>query len=266
MTAGGRTWLQYWLFYYYNPQNVLGLRRARGRLGVRAGRARHRRRADRRDLRPARRRRALRVEPGAADLRGRAGRLRRARVARVVLRVGRRLARAASGRLPPRRRLPRAPAARGRHAVDAVHGLARDAGAARRRARSRRAGRASWIDPAGFESTAAACTAPSSARRPRRAGHRDRPCPRRGCACAALGGEGRRRLPLPCRAAAARHPAGERRARGRAGRRDGPARPRSTPATGTVRLAVRPSGPVVVQASAFSRRGTRSAVKLARLP
>jgi hypothetical protein len=24
-TAGGRTWLQYWLFYYYNPQNVLGI-------------------------------------------------------------------------------------------------------------------------------------------------------------------------------------------------------------------------------------------------
>jgi hypothetical protein len=24
VTAGGRTWLQYWLFYYYNPQNVLG--------------------------------------------------------------------------------------------------------------------------------------------------------------------------------------------------------------------------------------------------
>jgi hypothetical protein len=23
-TAGGRTWLQYWFFYYYNPQNVLG--------------------------------------------------------------------------------------------------------------------------------------------------------------------------------------------------------------------------------------------------
>jgi hypothetical protein len=24
VSAGGRTWLQYWLFYYYNPQNVLG--------------------------------------------------------------------------------------------------------------------------------------------------------------------------------------------------------------------------------------------------
>jgi hypothetical protein len=24
VTSGGRTWLQYWLFYYYNPQNVLG--------------------------------------------------------------------------------------------------------------------------------------------------------------------------------------------------------------------------------------------------
>jgi hypothetical protein len=38
--------------------------------------------------------------------------------------------------------------------------------------------------------------------------------------------------------------------------------------TGTVRLAVAPgaNGPLVVQASAFSQRGTRSAVKRARVP
>ena len=198
------------------------VRRARGRLGVRPGRTRFRRCADGRDLRPARPQRALRVEPGAADLRGCADRLRRARLARVVLRLGRRLARLAPRRLPPRRRLPRAPAARGRHAIDAVHGVAGTLGrlvvepdraspagqVGRPGGRRVECGRLHGVERRGGRDAPATAIV--------RAGAADARAPARR--------RGRRRLPLPCRAAAARHPPGQRRAGRRAGCRDGPAR------------------------------------------
>ena len=76
LTSGGKTWLQYWLFSYYNPQNVLGFGVHEGDWEF-AGRPR-RRPARRRHLRPARRRRAVRVESGA-EVGRRAGRVRRPR-------------------------------------------------------------------------------------------------------------------------------------------------------------------------------------------
>ena len=123
VASGGRTWLQYWLFYYYNPQNVLGFGVHEGdwefiQVGLDAdgapdvatyaqhsggeqcawSRVRQERRGARRLCRP--------------------------RLARVLLHRGRARARLLSRRQPPRRRLPRAAGSGGRHGVDAVHGLA----------------------------------------------------------------------------------------------------------------------------------------------
>ena len=122
-----------------------------------------------------------------------------------------------------------------------------------------------WGDPAGVESNAAACTVPSGAaaatRRPPRSSV---PAPR--MRVRRLGGEvvvdyrfpAARRRPVTLLVSVA--PAG---APDVATARRAAIRAR----TGTVRLAAPGAdGPVVVQASAFSQRGTRSAVKRVRLP
>ena len=128
ITTGGKTWLQYWLFSYYNPQNVLGFGLHEGdwefaQVGLDA------------DGMPDV---ATYAQHGggercawsqvAEDAGRRPDRLRRARVACVLLRAGREPARLLPRRLPPRRRLPGRAGARDRHRDDAVHGLARQVG------------------------------------------------------------------------------------------------------------------------------------------
>jgi hypothetical protein len=123
----------------------------------------------------------------------------------------------------------------------------------------------SWTDPAGFESTAAACTATSSAAAATRRSPRS-PVPAPRLRVRRLGGQvvvgyrfpAARRRPVTLLVSVARAGAPD-----VATARRTAVRARS----GTVRVAAPGAvGPFVVQASAFSRQGTRSAVTPARLP
>ena len=155
VTSGGRTFLQYWLFSYYNPQNVLGF-------GVHEGDWEYVQVALDEDgapavasLRAARRRRAVRVGQRAADRGRRARRLRRARLARFVL-----LRRASTGAgcCPTTTTAAAATACARRWRSSrsrrrSWRGAA--SGAPRARARPRRAARASGATPAGSRRTPA---------------------------------------------------------------------------------------------------------------
>ena len=174
----------------------------------------------RRDLRPARRQRALRVEPGAEDPAGR--RSSTSRSPRM---------RRTSRRASPARLLPddyhRGDGYRVRPALEVVTpstpfmawrgkwGASSSSPVAPRR-------QGKWGDPGGFEPLRppARCRA---ARRPRRAGRRLSRAARRGCASRAAAR--RRRYRFPPRGGGP-HPAGQRHAGRRARRRDGPPHPR----------------------------------------
>ena len=87
VTSGGKTWLQYWLFSYYNPQNVLGFGVHEGdwefiQVGLDADGA-----PDVATYAQHDGGERCAWSSVAARRRGRAGRLRRARVARVLLRA-----------------------------------------------------------------------------------------------------------------------------------------------------------------------------------
>ena len=128
VTTGGKTWLQYWLFSYYNPQNVLGFGVHEGdwefiQVGLDADGAPDVATYGQHDGGER-----CAVERRRQDGRGRAGGLRRPRVARVLLRAGREPARLPARRPSPRRRLPGGAGAGDRHPVDAVHGLAGQVG------------------------------------------------------------------------------------------------------------------------------------------
>jgi hypothetical protein len=265
VNSGGRTWLQYWFFYYYNPQNVLGF-------GVHEG-----------DWEFVQVALDSDGAPTVATFAQHDGRercawnqVRRTSGGAPVVYVA--LASHASyfaagvvsrGWLPddyhrgdgyrvrPQLEVvtPSTPfmAWRGRWGASSSSPIA-----------PRRQGK--WGDPAGFESDAAACTVSSSAAAAtRRPPGSSVPAPR--IRVRRHGGEvvvdyrfpaaRRRPVTLLVSVAAAGAPdlASARRATIRA-------------RTGTVRLAAAPGagGPVVVQASAFSQRGTRSAVKRVRVP
>ena len=143
------------------PAERARLRRARGRLGVRQVASTPT--APRRS-RPTRSTATASAAPGrAASRRRRAGGLRRARVPRLVLRVGRHLARPAPRRHHRRRRLSGAPDSSSRHAVDAVHGVAGTLGRVTRGARSAPRRQTMWVDPARFHAEAVACTVAAGA-------------------------------------------------------------------------------------------------------
>ena len=151
------------------PAERARLRRARGRLGVRPGRARRRRRPRRRHLRPARRRRALRVEPRPADDRRRAGRLRRARVARLLLLLGRQPARAATPTTTTAAAATRC-ARRSRSSRQSTPFMAwrgKWGASSSSPVAPRRQGK--WGDPNGFDAAAGACTVGARSARRRRA-------------------------------------------------------------------------------------------------
>ena len=127
VVSGGRTWLQYWFFYYYNPQNVLGFGVHEGdwefvQVGLNADGA-----------------------PDVATYAQHSGgeqcawsRVVKSGEAPVVyvalashasyFSLGRARTRDLSRRQPSRRRLPGAAGPGGRHDLDAVHGLARQVG------------------------------------------------------------------------------------------------------------------------------------------
>ncbi|MDA0160639.1 hypothetical protein OM076_10215 [Solirubrobacter ginsenosidimutans] len=260
VSSAGRTWLQYWIFYYYNPQNVIGF-------GVHEGDWEFAQVALDSDGAPT----VATYAQHDSSERCVWSQVRRTSAGAPVVYVA--LASHASyfapgvasrGWLPddyhrgdgyrvrPQLEVitPSTPfmAWRGRWGASSSSPIA-----------PRRQGK--WGDPAGFESNAAACTAPSSAatatrRRPRSSVPAPQIRVRR------LGGEvvvdyrfpATRRRPVTLLVSVA--PAG---APDVATARRTTIRSR----TGTVRLAVASGadGPVVVQASAFSQRGTRSAVK-----
>ena len=202
------------------------------------------------------------------DVRRRAGRLRRARVARVLLRAGRERARPAPRRPPPRRRLPGGAGARDRHRRRRRSWPGAASGARRRRAPSRRAGRASGALRTASTAARGACTVgatqasataqsagawPSRSPAPRISATRRRgSAPRSATASRALGRD-RARRPTTLLVAVA-----------------GPERPTSrpraacvcagAPATASLPLPPAGAGPYVVSASAFTRHGSRSRV------
>jgi len=261
VTAGGRTFLQYWLFYYYNPQNVLGF-------GVHEGDWEFAQVALDSDGAPIA---ATYAQHGDGE-RCAWSQVQRTSAGAPVVFVA--LASHASYFAPgvaSRGLLPddyhRGGGYRVRPQLEVVTPSTpfmawrgRWGGSNSSPVAPRRQG--SWIDPAGFESTAAACTAPGSASAAARRSSRS-PVPAPRLRVRREGGKV---------AVSYRFPATRRRAVTllvsvvRAGAPDVATarRVRVDAAAGTVRLAAH--GPVVVQASAFSRRGTRSAVSLARLP
>ena len=147
VASGGRTWLQYWLFYYYNPQNVLGFGVHEGdwefiQVGLDADGAP--------DVATY-----AQHSGGEQCAWSRVSTSGEAPVVYVALAShASYFARACTGaalsrRQPPGRRLPRAAGAGGRLDLDAVHGLARRWGASSSSpAAPRRQGK--WGDPAGF--------------------------------------------------------------------------------------------------------------------
>lgn len=268
-TAAGRTWLQYWLFYYYNQQNVLGF-------GVHEGDWEFAQIALDADGAPTI---ATYAQHGDGE-RCTWTQVQRTSAGTPVVFVA--LASHASyftSGVTSRGLLPadnhRGSGYRVRPQLEVVTPSTpfmawrgRWGGSSSSPIAPRRQG--SWTDPAGFEATAAACTAPSSAAAAtRRATRSSVPAPRLQVRRTdrqvfvdyrfpALRHDARRR-PVTLLVSVAR--AG---APGVATARRATVRTRS----GTVRLVVAPGsdGPFVVQASAFSRRGTRSAVTRARLP
>ena len=261
VSSAGRTWLQYWLFYYYNPQNVIGF-------GVHEGDWEFAQVALDSDGAPTV---ATYAQHGDGE-RCAWSQVQRTSAGAPVVFVA--LASHASYFAPgvaSRGLLPddyhRGGGYRVRPQLEVVTPSTpfmawrgRWGGSNSSPVAPRRQG--SWIDPAGFESTAAACTAPGSASAAARRSSRS-PVPAPRLRVRREGGKV---------AVSYRFPATRRRAVTllvsvvRAGAPDVATarRVRVNARTGTVRLAAH--GPVVVQASAFSRRGTRSAVSLARLP
>jgi hypothetical protein len=265
VSSGGRTWLQYWLFYYYNPQNVLGF-------GVHEGDWEFVQIALDTDGAPTI---ATYAQHDGSE-RCAWSQVRRTSAGAPVVYVA--LASHASyfaSGVATRGWLPddyhRGGGYRVRPQLEAVTSSTpfmawrgRWGASSSSPIAPRRQGK--WGDPAGFESNAAACTVSSSAtaatRRPPRSSV---PAPR--LRVRRLGGEvvvdyrlpAARRRPVTLLASVA--PAG---APDLATARRTAIRARA----GTVRLALAPgvTGPVEVQASAFSPRGTRSAVKRVRLP
>ena len=156
LTSGGKTWLQYWLFSYYNPQNVLGFGVHEGdwefvQVGLDADGVP--------DV-------ATYAQHGGgercawssgAEVGRRAGRVRRPRLARLVLLARRQPARVLSRRLSPRHRLPGPAGARDRQPDHAVHGLAGQVG--RVVVEPRRAAAPEQVERAhSFNSGASSCT------------------------------------------------------------------------------------------------------------
>ena len=164
--GAGKTWLQYWLFSYYNPQNVLGFGVHEGdwesvQVGLDA------------DGVPdvatyAQHSGGERCAWSPSRTRRRAGRVRRARVTRLLLRLRHQPARVLSRRLSPRHRLPGAAGARDRQPDHAVHGLAGQVGRLvvepDRAAAPEQVGRAQLLQRRG-----GACTVGAAQARPRRA-------------------------------------------------------------------------------------------------
>ena len=263
-SSGGRTWLQYWLFYYYNPQNVLGF-------GVHEGDWEFAQVALDSDGAPTV---ATYAQHGDGE-RCAWSQVQRSSAGAPVVFVA--LASHASyfaSGVASRGWLPddhhRGGGYRVRPQLEVVTPSTpfmawrgRWGGSSSSPIAPRRQG--SWTDPAGLRvdrvrlhgaEQRGGCDAPAAAFVRARAAAARAPSRR----------AGRRRLPLPRRAGTAGDPLGERRARPapRTSRPPGASAVRAR--TGTVRLAVAPGPSVVVQASAFSRRGTRSAVTRVRLP
>ena len=263
LTSGGKTWLQYWLFSYYNPQNVLGFGVHEGdwefvQVGLDADGVP--------DV-------ATYAQHGGGERCGwsqvqKSGGapvvVRRARVARVVLLVRREPARLLPRRLPPRRRLP-GPARRWRSSRRPRRSWRGGAGGARRRrARSRRDARASGALP----------TPSTPSRRRARSERRRRRRPRRRCEQRPRSTSRRSRRRARARSHPWRYELDTRPATlvvsvAEAGDPDVAAarRVRVGRRTGVVELRLPPgsAGPYVVSASAFSERGARSPIVRARL-
>ncbi len=254
-TSGGRAWLQYWLFYYYNPQNIFGF-------GVHEGDWEFAQVALDADGVPTV---ATYAQHGDGE------RCTWSQVQRTPTGVPVIFAALAShasyfsAGVASRGLLPddyhRGGGYRVRPKLDVVTPSTpfmawrgRWGGSSSSPIAPRRQG--SWTDPAGFEANAASCTAPSSASAAGTA-RSSVPTPRIRARRAGDHVVVAYRLP-----AARRRPATLLVSVALAGARDvATARRVAIHArAGTVRLTPVGDGPFVVQASAFSRRGTRSAV------